>query len=82
MAYEQRDNSGSLFRNDKQGHDSWPDYKGTVRVAGIDYWLSGWLKTSQSGKKYMSLATKPKDAPKPAPQPASDGFNDQPDIPF
>jgi len=63
MAYEQKDNNGALFANDKKNSDTHPDYKGTIRVAGTDYWISGWKKVSKDGMKYMSLAVKPKDQP-------------------
>ena len=61
MPYETKENSGSLFRNEKKETDNHPDYNGSVKVAGTDYWLSGWLKQAESGKKYMSLAFKAKD---------------------
>jgi uncharacterized protein (DUF736 family) len=56
MAYEQRDLSGSLFRNDKKSSDKHPDYKGAVIVRGEEFWLAAWIKTGQNGKKFMSLA--------------------------
>lgn len=69
MAYEQRDNSGSLFKNDKQGHDNRPDYRGNAMVNGEMLEMSAWIKTSQSGTKYMSVSFKEQyqkpEAPKP-----------------
>jgi uncharacterized protein (DUF736 family) len=56
MAYEQRDLSGSLFRNDKKSSDKHPDYKGAVIVRGEEFWLAAWVKTGQNCKKFMSLA--------------------------
>lgn len=55
MAYEQRDNTGSLFKNDKQGNESRPDYKGKAMVNGEMVEVSAWVRTAESGKKYMSL---------------------------
>lgn len=62
MAYEQRNDSGSLFRNDKKERENHPDFKGSARVGGKDYWVSGWTKAPREGKKgFLSLAFEPKD---------------------
>lgn len=65
-------NRGALFKNDKKESDNHPDYKGSINVAGTEYWLSSWLKKSKAGATYMSLSVKQKDdAPaKPAKKPA------------
>ena len=62
MAYEHKDGSGSLFKNDKAGVETRPDYRGDVMVAGVLYEIAGWLKpkASNPAEKYMSLAIKPK----------------------
>jgi uncharacterized protein (DUF736 family) len=60
MAYEQKDMSGSLFKNDRKETDSHPDYKGSALINGVDHWLDAWINTSNAGVKYMSLKLKPK----------------------
>ena len=61
MAYEQRNNSGSIFRNDKEGGNAdWPDYKGKAIIDGKEFWVSGWIKKTNDGKSFMSLSFKPK----------------------
>lgn len=62
MAFEQRDNSGALFKNDKKEQENHPDYQGNITVAGRKYRLAAWIKTGKSGSKFMSLAVKEFDA--------------------
>jgi hypothetical protein len=61
MGYEQKPNSGSLFKNDRKETDQHPDYTGTLDVDGRQFWLSSWVRTTSAGKKYLSLAIKPRD---------------------
>lgn len=75
MIQQQFDNTdrGVLFKNDKTaGNPAWPDYKGSINVGGVDYWLSAWIKDGKKGK-FMSLSVKPKEErsnPAPAARPA------------
>lgn len=61
MAYELRDNSGSLFLNSKKEKETHPDRTGTAMIDGVTYYVSGWLKKSQGGQQFLSLAFKRKD---------------------
>ena len=62
MSEKQYDNSnrGALFKNEDKQQDTHADYRGSINVAGQEFWLDAWLKTSKAGKKYMSLSVKPK----------------------
>lgn len=88
MTQYDNSNSGLLSRNDRKEQPNHPDFKGQINVAGVDYWLSGWVKERKDGSgKFFSLSVTPKDAPAaprqaPAPRPSS-GFDDMDDdIPF
>lgn len=82
---------GVLFPNSKDGNDRRPDFKGTINVAGVDYQLSAWKKSSKAGAPYLSLSVSEKrdqaprqqEAPKQVARPAAvvDPFDD-PDLPF
>lgn len=61
MAYELRDNSGTLFRNDKKETEKHPDRTGTAMIGGKKYYVSGWIKEGAKGL-FMSLAFKPIEA--------------------
>ena len=54
MAYEIKDNTFSLFENDKKGNDKAPDYKGKGKVSGVEVKVAVWKRTSQSGVEYWS----------------------------
>jgi hypothetical protein len=66
VAFTQVDkvNRGALFKNEPNHSD----YQGELNVAGMTYWINGWIKESKSGSKYMSLSVKPKTAPQKEPQ--------------
>lgn len=60
--YEIKDNSGSIFRNQKKEKDTHPNLTGSARINGVDYWVSCWSKPTKDGSdKWLSLAFKPKD---------------------
>jgi hypothetical protein len=58
--FEQRDNSGSLFKNDKREKDTHPHATGTAKIDGVEYWVSAWTKDGKNGK-WQSLAFKKKE---------------------
>jgi len=89
MSFEQRDNSGALFRNDRKEKETHPDHQGTAKIQGREYYISAWIKEGRNGR-FFSLSFKPKLASdkgspptggKGDPRPAhEDDFNDE--IPF
>lgn len=60
MAYEQKPNSGSLFKNDKKTSDKHPEYTGTWKDAdGKEWQLAAWVKEGKKGK-FFSLSASEK----------------------
>jgi hypothetical protein len=55
-------NSGALCRDEQKAKETDRDYGGTLNVNGTEYWVSGWQRQAKSGKKYLALKLKPKDA--------------------
>ncbi len=47
-------NTFALFKNDKQGNDKAPDYKGKINIDGRDLELAAWIRKSAKGTTYMS----------------------------
>lgn len=82
MAYEQKDNSGSLFKNDRMTNEKSPEYKGTVLINGVEYWQSAWVKTTKDGKKFFSQSFTAKEAvSNPAPR-AAEPMSIDDEVPF
>jgi hypothetical protein len=85
VAYDNKDR-GALFKNDDKREERHPDYKGSLNVGGVDYWISSWLQTSKAGAKYMSLSVTPKNAnntraPVQSKSAPADDFGDS-EVPF
>lgn len=88
MAYEQKDNSGSLFKNKNKVRANHPDYLGRALVDGKEFEISAWVKTAGpgskiAGEKYVTLSFRlpQQNGPSRRSAPASyDDFDD--DIPF
>lgn len=53
-------NRGALFKNEQKKTENHPDYSGSINVEGQDCFIDAWIKTAESGRKFMSLSVKPK----------------------
>ena len=53
--FEQRDNSGALFTNNKKAENH-PDMKGKCMVNGKEMEIAVWKKVSAKGTEFMSLS--------------------------
>tara|TARA_R110000868_G_scaffold178930_1_gene418836 strand:- start:888 stop:1169 length:282 start_codon:yes stop_codon:yes gene_type:complete len=49
-------NRGVLFVNDRKTTDKQPTHKGSIYVGTVKMGLSAWEKTSNTGKKFLSLS--------------------------
>lgn len=82
--FEQKDNSGALFKNKERRNEKDPDYRGSIVVNGREYWVASWVNKSKAGETYMSLKVTAKtDAKKgySAPMDEPEPFHDD-EIPF
>lgn len=81
MAYQHKDNSGSLFKNTKREKDTHPNATGSCMIDGIEYWVSAWTKTGEGGP-WQSLAFKRKEEQQEKPKSESKPADFDDDIPF
>jgi uncharacterized protein (DUF736 family) len=64
--YEQRDNSGVLFANNKKKNDREPDYRGDSMVNGQVVEVSAWSKPTKNGGLFLSLSFREKQEYRPS----------------
>ncbi len=57
MAFQQKDLSGALFKNDKRTEENnQPNAKGDCLIDGVAYWVSAWTKKDKNGNPWQSLS--------------------------
>lgn len=61
MAFEQKPNSGALFRNERREKDGDPQATGQALIDGVEYWVKAWTNEGQKGK-WQKLSFEPKKA--------------------
>lgn len=82
MAYEQKDNSGIMFVNDRKTESKHPDRTGNCMIEGREFWVSGWVKQGAKGP-FLTLSFKPKDGQeRRIPGSAKTPINIDDEIPF
>ena len=62
MAWEVRDMSGSVFKNNRRDRDTSPNLTGSGMVFGKEVWINAWVKTDKNGEKWISFSFKEKEA--------------------
>ena len=77
-------NRGQLWGNDKKETERHPDFKGSINIEGVEYWLSGWKRKPDANPKAPALSlslTKKEEKRNDSDPFASDGRDDD-SIPF
>jgi hypothetical protein len=60
--FEHKPNRGSLFKNSDKQDEKDRDYAGSALIGDREWWVSAWISEGRSGRKYLSLSFKPKNA--------------------
>ena len=82
MTYDNT-NKGILGKNKEKTKDTHPEYRGQINVAGVEYWLSAWVKTNtKDNSKFFSLSLTPKDRDVQTPTRRDPTPEDDDSIPF
>lgn len=83
MAYEQKPDSGTLFKNDKKEKDTHADYRGEALIDGAAYYIDAWVNEikngPRAGKKFFGIKFKKKNQQSRQPSNQQQPSND--DIP-
>jgi hypothetical protein len=55
--YTAKENTGTLFKNDRRDKDTQPHAKGRALIGGVWYWVSAWTKEPRAGgDRFQSLS--------------------------
>ena len=87
-------NRGAVWKNDDKQSEKHPDFKGSINIEGVEYWVSGWRRRAGASPKSpalsLSVTMKESKAPQisnqmqqqqqPQHSPADDSCDD--DMPF
>lgn len=62
MTYDNT-NRGAIWKNDDKREDNHPDFKGSINVEGVEYWVSAWKRKEGAAAKApaLSFSIKPKE---------------------
>lgn len=52
----QKNNTGTLFLNERKTETHHPDYTGKAIINGKAMWVSAWIKTAKNGKRFISIS--------------------------
>jgi hypothetical protein len=55
MEYDNK-NRGAIWKNDKQETENHPDFKGSLNVEGIEYWVSAWKRKEGANPNAPALS--------------------------
>lgn len=55
MSYDNT-NRGQIWGNDKKSTENHPDFKGSINVEGVEYWLSAWKRKPDANPKAPALS--------------------------
>ena len=54
MAFEMKDNTFTLVKNQKKQEERDPDYTGTIQLSSGQYYLDAWIKRPDGKTPFMS----------------------------
>jgi hypothetical protein len=49
-------NRGQIWKNDDRKTETHPQFKGTVNVEGVEYWVSAWSRKPDANPKAPALS--------------------------
>ena len=61
MTYELKDDTGSLWKNDRREKETQPNARGQAKIDGVVFWVDAWTNETRDGTKYQSLKFKRKE---------------------
>ena len=49
-------NRGAVWKNEDKQSEKHPDFKGSINIEGVEYWVSGWRRKAGANPKSPALS--------------------------
>ncbi|MCB5207798.1 hypothetical protein [Methylovorus mays] len=59
IPFEHKPNTGSFFKNNRKTKSNHPDYKGSAKIDGVDYWVNIWGRMSSENTPFFGITFTP-----------------------
>jgi hypothetical protein len=67
MAYEQKDNTATAFKNKRKESDKHADFTGSGMFMGVEMWVNVWVNKDKNNETYFKFQARPKEQPQDRP---------------
>jgi len=61
MAYEQKDNTATAFKNKRKESDKHADFTGSGMFMGVEMWVNVWVNKDKNNETYFKFQARPKE---------------------
>ena len=82
MSQYDNTNTGVVFKNERKSEHWQPEYRGSMNVEGVEYWVDLKIREGQKGKFFSVKITRKFAAPAPPAAPVTAADFDDETLPF
>jgi hypothetical protein len=62
VSYEMKNDTATIWVNDRKTEEAHADRTGSALIDGVEYWVNGYLRRTKNNKPYLALSFRRKNA--------------------